>query len=127
MRGNKVFYQGGAVVVSNGNSSVWASASVAAYVPAVANNFMVNANGTGTCGGGGPGGLYFHLSWAASQLYVARLDCPASANMSVPFQCVLPNVSQTIFYQWTAAYSVGNFASSAFNIEVVGFEVPNDS
>lgn len=130
VRGNKVFFGTYGTVVSGANSGdgVWASYSVAAFVPLVATNFQFTGSGTASTGGGGVGGLQYNIGWSNTIVFSVRNDCYA-ANFynSASIHGWLPNVNQTIYHSYSAIYNLGNFTTNGFSIYVNGYEVPNDS
>lgn len=128
IRGNKVIYANAASILSGGSSSAWATVSASAYVPSIATNMMLNGIFGGTTSSSGGGALWFYLGWNSTVLYSTLVNC-AFASMANygSMQAILPNVNQTVWWCWADAGGAGNFASSTFSINVMGFEVPNNT
>lgn len=126
VRGNKIMYANAPSVVANANVTAWTGYSMATYLPAIATNVLLNCTATATTSGLGGGALVWYASWTPAIQYRMRLDAPfAGMNVSGSMQCVLPNVTQTVYAMWAEVYGIANFAGNGLYIDLIGYEVPN--
>lgn len=130
VRGSKVFYTTYQQILSGANSGgSWAGITTSAYVPALATNVLFSANHIASTNASGGAGLWTLLGFiSGGTCYSGRVDIPqGNATADAQMHGILPNVAQTLYYNYSIIYGAPNFASSGFDLWISGYEVPNDS
>lgn len=129
LRGSWVQHQNQAQILTSGSSASWASVSTAAFVPVIALNVSIQANALASTSAAGSAGLSEYIGVVSGiALFYIRLDLSFGGMFTTGSNSgIVPNVSQTLWFTYIINYGGANFASSALNLFVNGYEVPNSS
>jgi len=128
IRGNKCLYGAAQTIYSGNPGGVWVSASAVGAVPAIASNIHFTASFVISSGPGSTAVSTYLGIVSGGIIYTARVDCSfGNMNNGSSVQGVMPNVSQVIWLANTVLYNPGSLSAYSIIVDVVGYEVPNDS
>lgn len=126
-RGNKVFFIAQINIGSGISVSSWTPYSAAGYIPSSALAIFLNVRGNASCNSGCA--LNWYLGAANGlALYISPVNMSfAGQTVDYGMDCIIPNISQTVWLTYVIAYNGAGFNSNGINLNLVGYEVYNGS